>query len=80
MNLLFMKRHLKKEKSVIVTVTDNALKDIQKLAEKLQEKGMTIKRILPITGVISGSYPFELSDIKEVTGVKAVEEEARAEF
>jgi hypothetical protein len=41
---------------------------------------MTIKRVLPITGVISGLYSRSLAGLQNMKGVKAVEEEARAQF
>jgi hypothetical protein len=75
-----MRKGVKKEKPVIVTVTDNALKDIHQLAAQLEGKGMKVNRVLPVTGVISGSYPFALSKIKHVEGVQSVEEELNARF
>lgn len=73
-----MKEHSGKEKSVIVTVADSALANIHELANELADKGMKVKRVLPITGVISGSYSSSLSRLQGMHGVKAVEEETRA--
>lgn len=75
-----MGKRVKKEKPVIVTVADHALKDIHQLAAQLTDKGMKVNRVLPVTGVISGSYPFALSKIKEMEGVQSVEEELNARF
>jgi hypothetical protein len=66
----------KKETSVIVTVADEGLKDIQKVADQLAQKGMTVERVMPITGVIAGTYPAGKFDALEgVEGIASVEEE-----
>jgi hypothetical protein len=71
----------KKLKPIIVTVTDNALKNISQLATKLKAKGMKVDRVMPITGVISGSYESsKMADLKDVEGVMSVEEEVLAEL
>lgn len=68
-------------KSFIVTVTDDKLKDIQKVADQLADKGMKVNRVLPITGVISGLCASnKVSDLEKVSGVMSVEEEAVAEL
>jgi len=69
-----------KGKSIIVTVTDEALGNIHQLADKLTKKGMNIKRVLPITGIISGFYSSSLSNIRKIKGVKNAEDEASAQF
>ncbi len=64
------------KKNIIVTVDDDALKDIQKLAGRLTRKGMTVGQVMPITGVITGSCaPANISALESVTGVSSVEEE-----
>jgi methylmalonyl-CoA mutase cobalamin-binding subunit len=64
-------------KSVVVTVTDAALKDIQSVAEKLRAKGMKVDQVLPVTGVISGSCPVSKQEaLRSVKGVHSVEEDA----
>jgi len=68
-----------KKKSIIVTVEDEAVKDIDRLAERLVAKGMTIDRVMPITGVIAGTCtPAKVSMLGKVRGVSAVEEELGA--
>lgn len=62
--------------SVIVTVTDDALKDIQSVAKKLSAKGMKVDQVLPVTGVISGSCPLGKQDaLRGVDGVHSIEED-----
>lgn len=69
----------KEAKSIIVTVSDEALADIESLATRLKDHGMTVKRVLPVTGVISGSIaPSKLGTLRGVSGVSSVEEELSA--
>ena len=69
----------KGSKSVIVTVADDALGEIQSLANRLRDRGMTIKRVMPVTGVISGSVAAsKLPTLRGVSGVVSVEEELSA--
>jgi hypothetical protein len=63
---------------VIVTVADDALASIHELAAELAAKGMKVERVLPVTGVISGSYAADLAGLGRVKGVESVEEELRA--
>jgi hypothetical protein len=64
---------------VIITVTDAKLKTIQQVAQQLAAKGMKVKRVLPITGVISGSSPSsKMASLESVEGVASVEEELAA--
>jgi hypothetical protein len=61
-----------KTKPIIVTISDDGLKDIQ---------GMRVSRVLPVTGVICGSSPSgKMPALRKVTGVSSVEEEASAEL
>ena len=70
-----------KRKPIIVTVADDALGNIHELATKLAAKGMRVDRVLPITGVISGSYPSDkVGELENIAGVTSVEEEASAEL
>lgn len=70
-----------KRKPIIVTVADDALENIHELANKLAAKGMRIDRVLPITGVISGSCPSgKVGELEDIDGVTSVEEEASAEI
>jgi hypothetical protein len=69
----------KESKSVIVTVADDALGEIQGLANRLKDHGLTVKRVMPLTGVISGSVALsKLGILREVPGVSSVEEELSA--
>jgi hypothetical protein len=71
----------KKTKSIIVTVTDDALTKIDELAARLTAKGMKVDRVLPATGVITGSAaPTKMSTLKKVDGVMSVEEELTIEL
>jgi hypothetical protein len=70
-----------KRKSIIVTVTDDALNDIYQVANQLAAEGMEVDRVMPVTGVIAGSSPStKMADLKNVDGVMSVEEEATAEL
>jgi hypothetical protein len=68
------------EKSVIVTVTDEMLPSIQRVADDLSSRGLKVDRVMPMTGVISGSLSADLSDLDGIEGVMSVEEEATAEL
>lgn len=69
------------EKSVVVTVTDEALKNIKAVAQKLRAKGMKVDRVLPITGVITGSCSeAKKALLGQVTGVNSVEDEAEVQL
>ena len=71
----------KKSQSIIVTVADEAIDKIDELASQLKSKGMKVDRVMPITGVISGSAPSsKWSSLKKVAGVSSVEEEVSAEL
>lgn len=66
-------------KSIIVTVADHMLGDINQVAKKLAARGMKINQVMPITGVIAGSCsPAKMSALEQVDGVASVEEEASA--
>ena len=52
---------------VIVTVSDERLNDIKEVADQLVARGMRVERVLPVTGVISGSVAsFQLAALREV--------------
>lgn len=68
------------EKSVIVTVTDEAIPSIQRVADDLSSRGLKVDRVMPMTGVISGSLSAELSELHGIDGVMSVEEELSAEL
>lgn len=68
-----------KMKSIVVTVSDEALSNIYQLADRLAAEGMKIDRVMPVTGVITGSSPAnKVSSLKKVTGVASLEEELAA--
>lgn len=68
-------------KPIIVTVKDDALGEIHKLADDLKAKGMDVDRVMPITGVISGTCPTAaVRELHKLEGVLSVEEEAAAEL
>ena len=70
-----------KSQSIIVTVADEAIKNITELADKLAAKGMKVDRVMPITGVIVGSAPpKKLPSLKKMAGVLSVEKEVSAEL
>lgn len=70
-----------KGKSVIVTVSDDALPNIHQLADELGAKGMKVDRVMPVTGVITGSLKAsKVSALGKVVGVLSVEEETTAQL
>ena len=67
--------------SVIITVTDAALGDIQSVADQLTAKGMKVDRVLPVTGVITGSVPAgKKAALSAVRGVNSVEDEVQVQL
>lgn len=71
----------KKLMPIIVTVTDEKLKDIHKVADQLSSKGMKVDNVMTITGVITGSSPStKVSVLEKVNGVLSIEKEAVAEL
>jgi hypothetical protein len=71
-----MAKKIKNMKSVIVTISDESLNDIDNVAKQLGSSGMKVKQILQATGVITGSMPSsKLDDLKKINGVMSVEEE-----
>ncbi len=66
-------------KSIVVTVSDEALPDIRDVADRLAAQGMIVDRVMPKMGIISGSCaPAKTSALEAVQGVTSVEEEAVA--
>jgi hypothetical protein len=66
-------------KPIIVTVTDDMLKNIHQVADHLSARGMKVKRVMPITGVITGSSESaKMPALSHVDGVMSIEEEAVA--
>lgn len=70
-----------KAKSIVVTVTDEKLKDIQSVADTLAEKGMKVEQVLAVTGVITGQCaPTKARALKAVEGVLSVEDDLPVEI
>jgi len=70
-----------KAKSIIVTVTDDALDKIQTVARQLGSKGMKVNKVHPITGVISGSIDAgKMGKLSSVKGVHSVEHDAAVQL
>jgi hypothetical protein len=69
----------KKYKPIIVTVSDEKLKNIHEVAAQLAAKGMKVDQIMPATGIITGSSSAaKMPALKKVDGILSVEEEAIA--
>lgn len=68
-------------KSIVVTVADSALKDIKGLAERLTQKGLSVDRVMAITGVITGTCdPKRMKGLEGIQGVASVEEELHVQL
>jgi hypothetical protein len=64
---------------IIVIVSDKMLKNINQVADHLAAEGMKVNRVMPVTGVISGSCTSSnVSALEKVEGVMSVEEEVTA--
>lgn len=62
-------------RSVTVTLSDEHLPSIERVASKLRAKGMKVDSILEKTGQITGTYSKHPSLLKKVTGVLDAEEQ-----
>jgi hypothetical protein len=61
---------------VIITVDDEHLGQIDKLASELRSAGVTVTNVMNTVGIISGEVSEEaLEAVRAVSGVKAVEPE-----
>lgn len=68
-----------KSTPIIVVVADDMLKNINQVADRLAAEGMKVDQVMPVTGVISGSYTSaNISALEKVEGVMSVEAEAIA--
>ena len=68
-------------KRLVVTVSDEKLADIHAVAGELSERGLEVDRVLPVTGVITGSLGSgSVAGLHGVEGVASVEEEAVSEL
>ena len=71
-----MARKPTKPKSLIVTVADEALSSIDRLADQLRDQGMKVNRVMPVTGTIMGSADASrVARLKKLQGVTRVDEE-----
>ncbi|RYY15722.1 MAG: hypothetical protein EOO04_28180 [Chitinophagaceae bacterium] len=76
-----MKSKNKNLNKVIITVNDEALPNINKLADKLGKKGLKVDQVMPMTGVIVGScVEGKIQDLKDEDGVLSVEKEINIEL
>lgn len=65
---------------VIITVTDEAMQDMNKIADELGKKGFQVEQVMPMTGVITGSYEQDLSDLSNMDGVLNAEKEGEVKL
>ena len=78
-----MAKKIRQRNNVIVVVTDEALPDIKKLAKQLGSKGLKVKEVMPMTGVISGTCPDDeitMAELAAVEGVMSIEKEITTEL
>jgi hypothetical protein len=61
--------------NIIITVDKKHLKKISSIAETLEGLGVSVQRVLKITGVITGSVRGSEKDLRifKIQGVKSVE-------
>jgi hypothetical protein len=65
-----------KAKALIVTVADEALGNIDRIADQLRDQGMKVHRVMPMTGTIAGSVDAsKVAGLKNLKGVSRVDEE-----
>jgi hypothetical protein len=64
-------------KSIVVTVQDDHLPEIQKVASQLRKRGMHVDAVLEGIGLISGSVLESVPDLRSVPGVAAVEQQTQ---
>jgi hypothetical protein len=62
-------------KSIVITVTDEALGHINDVVHQLERQGVHIERVMPRMGVISGTSTSSIAELKQVEGVMDVQEE-----
>ncbi len=71
-----MSKKAKNMKSVIVTVTDEAMGNIENLAKQLGNSGMKVNHVLHSTGVITGiCSAAKMASLQKIKGVMSIEEE-----
>ena len=64
-----------KQQGIVVTVDDDHVADIHKVAGKLRSRGMKVDEVLEAIGVISGSVAGPVTELRSIPGVAAVEEQ-----
>ena len=66
----------KKQKSIIVTVSETTTDGIQKVADDLAAQGMKVENVMSFSGVVSGlCTDAQLSKLRKVSGVARVDED-----
>lgn len=65
-------------KDVIVTVSDEALDEIEDVVSQLRDHGFTVAEVLEVTGHVTGSWSGELDELKTVPGVLDAEYSERS--
>lgn len=71
----------RKQTQIVVTLSDEGVQDIDRVAKDLTAKGMTIDRVLRLTGTITGSSASAaVASLKEVKGVSGASTERSAEL
>ncbi|MEL6104899.1 MAG: hypothetical protein AAFU85_02630 [Planctomycetota bacterium] len=69
-----------KPESIIVTVSDDRLSEIDEVAKRLEATGMRSLVVLPISGIITGIANEDLiGQLRKVWGVAAVERDGEME-
>jgi hypothetical protein len=64
-------------RAVTVTVADSDLAEIEDVAQRLRDAGMTVDAVLGAVGIITGSVPdASIASLHAVPGVAAVEPQA----
>lgn len=61
------------DKSWVFTVADEHTKDLEAVAQNLENKGVKITRKLPSLGMIHGTAPADLQSLTDITGVASAD-------
>jgi hypothetical protein len=79
--MVAMKGEGKSGKSVVVTVSDDALETIDSVAKKLAAKGLKVTQVMPLTGVITGSISGKgFGELESIPGVASVEDDLKVQI
>jgi len=68
------------KRNFIASVEENATGRIEQIAGELRQQGCTIKQVLKLSGIITGSSSGKESKLEElkVSGIKYIEEDREA--